>query len=717
MEARTDALIKKDSEPEPLQTNTAHTYEVGTESLKGSVDRIFGRVVETGRLPGAPVAHQKLANYVEYAQALVHSTTTVAEGITAQQLQDFAWGLPCLGGTRPRNSQIDMGDMDNLKALENCLPTLDAHVGSYHVSSTYHAAKLLLIAAANPRAIEWMFLAAILAQRGLYTNVMAMLRARKDKFLDAMKDRLGNHIDYPTTIAYSATLDRLIANVVTSLQALNMGELGAELAHEGHLPDSFDLEYYVTGDALMFTVAKEAQALGCQFHDEIVLVDSNTPQRKKGSKRAWPDVRDLTKQEELRREQRIDLLRASPGEGRYSTVNIGPTGRVPHARLVSGLVTSLLSRAVPEILRQNLETALAQSCDIGFSIEVHLKSGIGEILLDQAAPKGILHCPALHLNAALGNALSQPATIEPMDDLLTISPPYEMGLLTFPFSTTDGKMWNRLVLAYLVVKGWWWSKHLIRDLPERLFVPTHKAYFSTMALIGSTMLHLEQNTGCSITTNTLFDGLRFLTNLGGIHDYMTAEAMTYAAQGPGVYVWLQGKFMTVPEVALFAHGNEYRHPIRTPQYTPRFSDDPGTGSSNSFEGTLPAATIFADCTVGHTLSCAIVTQKRKIRVLPLSRVLCGTLLAYIGYNPACTHDRVDSASKLDFNILPWSVVQEDYFGNAEVEEEDAVLVTGTEGSRLGQAMALAVTKDCTAIDTKGCLECAFSRSSHVITTA
>ncbi|KAK0342367.1 hypothetical protein LTR02_005324 [Friedmanniomyces endolithicus] len=564
-----------------------------------------------------------------------------------------------------------------------------------------------------------MFLAAILVQRGLYTKVMDMLVARKDKFLDAMNESLGDHADYQSIIAYSTTLDRLIANVVTSLQTLDLGVLGLELVHEGPLPDALDFQQYVPGDAMMFTVAKEAEAIGCQFHDEILLVELDTTHRGTMSKRVRVDHRLLTKHEDPSRTQRIDILRASPGKARYSTVNLGPTGR-----------------AMAPALRRNFEEALSQSCDIHFTIEVDLKTGIGEILLGQDRPKGILHCPALHLNVALDNELSLPATIDQLDNLLSTSPPYGMGYLNFPFIKADSKMWNQLVLTFLVVKGWWWSKHLIRDLPERLFVPTHNAYFSAMAFIGATMLHLEQNSGCSITTNNLIDGLRLLTNLGGIHEPMTFEAMTYAAQGPGgtlvhhvlpddqrrwsdnpylVYIWLTGKFMTVPEVALFAHGPEFRIPKSNPEYKSHDTLIPGLDGDIA---SPPAATIFADCTAGHTLRCAIITQKRKIRVLPLSRVLCGTLLAYIGCDPACTHDSTKSAARqLNINVLPWSVVQDEYYGIAEVEDEETVLVTGTEGSRLGQAMALAVTTGCTAIDTRGCLECAFSRSSHVIRTA
>ncbi|KAK0247149.1 hypothetical protein LTR91_025895 [Friedmanniomyces endolithicus] len=100
MEGKKDALVKKGTTPEPSASTTVHTYEVRAEPLKLGVQRIFQRVVETGRLPGAPAAHKRFAEYVEYATAIVNSTTTVAEGITAQQLEAFAWGLPVLGGAR-----------------------------------------------------------------------------------------------------------------------------------------------------------------------------------------------------------------------------------------------------------------------------------------------------------------------------------------------------------------------------------------------------------------------------------------------------------------------------------------------------------------------------------------------------------------------------------------------------------------------------------------
>ena len=719
--------------------DTAVTWRIDrlrftTEPLQQGLQAIVGKVVETGRLPGAPAPHQKLADYVEYAQAIVDSTNSVAEAITSLDLMYFAWGLPLFAGERPRSTDLDVRDIQNLITLNNCLPSIDVDAGQYHVSATYHSGKLSLIAALNPRAIEWMFVAAIMVQRGLYHQVTDMLLDRKDRFLEVMnRDRASRSeeagID-PSIIAFSSTLTRVIVNVVTSLKSLNLGQLGGELAHDGPVPENLDFDQYVTGDPAVYSIVKEAASLGCQFHDEILLIEPTVSELERPMKRSRSDRLPLSKGENVNRLQRIEILRTSPGTSRYNTVNAGPTGRVPHARLVSGLLDLYLSKLIPPGQREKLRTALKQPCYIPFTLEVDLATGIGDILVNDPNPKGFLECPALSTESDL----PEPATLERIDDILQLSPIRNIEFLDFSaVAVAKAANWNQVVLTYLVVKGWWWSKHLIRDLPTQLFIPNHNVYFYAMASIGATMLHLEQNSGCGITNNSLFDAIRLLTNLGGTHDALSNEAVVYAAQGPGgtlvhdiigdnqaewpknpylAYRWLRGKFLGIPEVAMFAHGCEWRKVIPTPHID---NDDNMIGKQpiNS------SVTIFADSTDGHTLSCAIVNKERKIRVLPFCRVLCGIVLAYIGSDSKCSHSAQDSqtfVAKEDIHSLPWSVIEARYFGNAEVREEDSVLITDVEDSKLFQVMALAVSKECTAIDTKGCLVCAFSRSSHVIKT-
>lgn len=95
------------------------------------------------------------------------------------------------------------------------------------------------------------------------------------------------------------------------------------------------------------------------------------------------------------------------------------------------------------------------------------------------------------------------------------------------------------------------------------------------------------------------------------------------------------------------------------------------------------------------------------------------MLAYIESDSNCDgsqHDSQAFVASQEIHPLPWSVIEAKYFGKAEVIEEDSVLITEVENSRLFQVMALAVSKECTAINTTGCLVCAFSRSNHVIRT-
>lgn len=548
------------------ESAVAHTERLRftTEPFQQGFQAIVGKVVETGRLPGAPAAHQKLANYVEYAQAIVNSRTAVAEAITSQDLMYFAWGLPLFAGERPQSTEIDTRDIQNLITLNNCLPSIDVDVGPYHLSATDHAGKLLFIGAANPRAIEWMFVVAVMVQRGLYNQVTDMLLDRKDRFLEVMNKDLASRSEKagidPSIIAYSSTLSRLIVNVVTSLRSLNLGELGVELAHDGPVPDELDFDQYVTGDPVVYSIVREVASLGCQFHDETLLIEPNASELERSVKRSKSDRLPLTKRANVSRLQRIEVLRTSPGESRYHIINAGPTGRVPHARLVSGLLNLHLSKVIPLGQREKLLTAFNEPCYIPFTLEVDLNTGIGEILVNDPSPKGVLECPALSVE----NDLPDPATIENVDDILTLSPIHGIEFLDFSaVAAAKAANWNQVVLTYLVVKGWWWSKHLIRDLPTQLYVPGHGVYFHAMARLGTTMLHLEQNSSYSISNNMLFNALNSLTNLGGRHEPCSNDAVEYAAQGPGgtlvhdivgdekakwtknpylAYRWLRGRF-------------------------------------------------------------------------------------------------------------------------------------------------------------------------------
>ena len=711
------------------------TINLAREPLQQGLQDIIGRVVETGRLPGAPKIHQKLADYVEYAQAIVNSTTSVSEAVTAQDLMYFAWGLPLFGGEQPRSSDLDAKDIHNLNTLNECMPSIDIDVAQYHVSATYHTGKLLLIAALNPRAIEWIFLAAVMVQRGLSQRITELLLDRKDRFLEVAHQDVASRSDdrgiNSFIITFSATLTRMIVNVVTSLKSLNLGELGGQLSLDGPMPGLLDFDHYVTGDPVVWSVVTEARAAGCQFHEEVLLIEAASAECDKAAKRPRMDRSALAKASTTDRWQRIEILRTTPGRSRFTTVNAGPTGRVPHGKLVSGLLHLLLSRVLPPGQREKLLVSLRQACAVRFTLEVDLATGIGDILIDDPTPKGNLELPPWLIE----HDLPEPATIVKVEDLLSISPVKNIEFLNFSeVATSNTTNWNQIVLTYLVLKGWWWAKHLILDFPERLFVPNHNSYFQAMASIGATMLHLEQNSGCSITTNDLFDKIRLLTNLGGPHEPMTSEAIVCAAQGPGGtvvhdvlgrsntgiqwsqnpylrYRWLQGKFLGVPEVAMFAQGVEWRKEMSSAHLH--------TGPRTEMKSIETSVTIFADSTDGHTLSCAIVNEDRKIRVLPFSRVLCGCMLAYIGYETDCNHSREDGQTFVEgggIQSLPWSVISSQYFGHAEVVEEDSVLVTGIEGSTLCQVIALAVTKATTAIDVKGCLVCAFTRSSHVIQT-
>jgi hypothetical protein len=104
-----------------------------------------------------------------------------------------------------------------------------------------------------------------------------MLLNRKDRFLEVMIEELASRSEEaglsPSIIAYSATLTRMIVNVVTSMKSLNLGQLGAELTHDGPVPDNLDFDHYVTGDPAVYSIVKEAAALGCQFHEEFLLIE------------------------------------------------------------------------------------------------------------------------------------------------------------------------------------------------------------------------------------------------------------------------------------------------------------------------------------------------------------------------------------------------------------------------------------------------------------
>jgi len=575
-----------------------------------------------------------------------------------------------------------------------------------------------------------------MVQRGLYNKVTDMLLGRKDRFLEVMHKDLASRSEEAgidrSIIAFSSTLTRVIINVVTSLKSLDLGQLGGEIALDGPLPDSLDFDHYVTGNPVVYSIAKEAVSLGCQFHDEILLVEPTASEHNRPVKRTRTDRSAMATSMNVDRSQRIEILQTTPGTSRYHTANAGPTGRVPHAKLVSGLLNLLLSKMVPPGQREKLHTSLTQPSYMPFALEVDLATSIGDILINDPTSKGVLECPALSIESDP----PEPAAIERVEDLLQQSPLKDVEFLDFSnVAVANAANWNQVVLTFLVVKGWWWSKHLIRDFPTQLFVPNHSSYFYAMACIGATMLHMEQKSGCDITTNMLFDALRLLTNLSGTHEPISNEAVAYAAQGPGgtlvhdvlgdhqagwsknpylAYRWLRGKFLGIPEVATLGHGCEWRKFIPTRHVN---VDDIMMGN----KAVKSSVTIFADATDGHTLSCAVVSEDRKIRVLPFSRVLCGCLLAYIGSEPKCNHSR-DNGQKFvvnekDILYLPWPVIEAEYFGVAEVREEDSVLITGVEDSKLFQVMALAVSKEITAINTEGCVVCAFSRSSHVINTS
>ena len=703
------------------------------EPLQHGLQAIIGRVVQTGRLAGAPAAHKKLADYAEYAQAIVNSTTTVSDAITAQDLSAFAQALPIFTGQRPKDSELDHRDTNNLIRLSQCLPSAEDKQDYYHLSYTSHAGKLLFVGATNPRAIEWIFMAAILVQRGLTIQIENLLTSRRDRFLEAFQRQFHREDDEvgisPSVVVFSATLQRVISSVITSMKSLDLGELGGELAMTEILTDSFDFDHYVTGDPIIYSVAQEAVALGCEFHDTIKLVHADSDDRRDHRMEQGKESDLELAKQNLDRLRRIEIIKTSPGSSRYYTVNLGPTGRLLHARLVSGLLNCLLSKTLPPVLKEKLLNLISQPRVIHFTPEVDLRTGIAELLVDDPVCKGVVHCPAFSYVADL----PLPAQIKDIGGYTELSLIKEVSLLAFdelPYNSGIDR--EQLIFVCLVVQGWWWSKHLIVDLPERLYIPRHGAYFFAMAQIGATMLHLEQNSGYSITSNTLFDALRFLTNIGGAHDTVSSDCTTYAAQGPGgtlvhdilgpelgwhsnVYLyfrWLRGKFIGMPEVALFGDGIAWRPVLPTIEENIEKLELP--------QLTRTSITIYADVTEGHCLSCAIVGEDQKIRVLRYSRILCGLLLAYVGDRTKCNHthpqDEEAFKKKLGIITLPWTTIEQKYFGKAEIVDEDSVMINGVEGFKACQVMALGVSKECTAIDTIGCLECSFSQSSHVIRT-
>lgn len=714
---------------EKLVSGRTNDFVAAKQPLRRGFHELVSGLITTGRLPGAPKAHQQLADYVEYAQAVVNQTITVAEAITATDLRFFALGLPVFAEEEPRRSNLNAKDVSNLACLERCLAVDGQESRHYHVSSTYHASKLLYVATSNPRACEWLVTTAIMVQRGLGGKVTEMLLRRKDRFVEAMQAGLdlettNGRMD-PALIAYNSTLERVIVSMVTSMKSLHLGQLGPELKMQGDLPDRLDLDCYVTGDPQMYNITQEATALGLRYQKEVLFIEPGDSSKQLLSKRPRHDKELMDTRSSLARWQRIEILATQRDTLRYQIVNQGPTGRIPHAKLVSGFLHRHLARISRPGQREKLLTALQQPGSITFTLETDLATGIADICVNDDQPKGMFRCPALSVEGDLPG----PANIASIPDILPFLQKQNIELLDFgDISVATAPDWTATVLTFLVVRGWWWSKHLINNHPDTLLVPSHLDYFSAMASLGATMLHLEQDSGCTITTNMLFDDLRMLTNIGSTNEAMTNEALTYAAQGPGGtlvhdvlgsrksgwsvnpylrYRWLRGKFMGVPETALFGQGCEWRKEMPTP------------ASEAQAQHASPGCsiTIFADSTDGHTLRCAVVDDSRSIKSLPYSRVLCGHMMAYIGCRPSCGHRSGDDHATLathHITQVSGPAVLKRFFGSGELREEEDILIHGLEDSRISLVAMLGVSKAGTAIDTRGCIQCAFERASHVI---
>ncbi|QIW97803.1 hypothetical protein AMS68_003321 [Peltaster fructicola] len=684
-------------------------------------------IVATGQLEGAPDAHRRVADYVEYIQAIVNTTISVAEAITSTDLRYFAMGLPTFTHQGPSDLQLTVRDIRNLACFQSLLPPAVESKGPYFVSSTYHTAKIKLIMSSFPRACEWLIIAAILTQRGLGDKVVRLLRRRKVHFIEAMRDGIqkGAKGVNPALIAYDATLDRVIVSVVTSLKSLQLGVLGGELAIDGDLPDHLDFDYYVTGDPVIHQVVQEAQALGIQFQDDGRLIQPGHTGMHKRLKRSTDLGLPSSSSSSSNQLQRVEILSTATGSCRYHIINNGPTGRVPHERLVFGLVNRLFSKLTAPGLQTRFTAALSLPTSIRYNLEVDLESGVAEILVNDQKAKGQLDYPALSIDPYLDAA----ADVQVIPDIMHELKSYMIEFLDFsrpiPSTTAD---WNRIALTYLVVKGWWWSRQLINAYPSQLYVPSHSHYFHAMASIGAIMMHLEQGTGCSITSNMLLAALRLLTNIGSTNESVSGEALTYAAQGPGgtivhdilsashpgwssnpylSFQWLNGKFTGVPETAMFGQSPE--HLIEAP--IPSLAREVDLQDDSE-----PSLTIFADATDGHTLRCAVVDTSRSIRSVAFSRALCGLLLSYIGTSTDCQHAAPEPDSLIGRQVLsvPWSTLLKHYYGQAELPEADVVVVIGIEQSKLCQILALGCSSLGTTIDAQGCTYCAFERSAHVV---
>jgi hypothetical protein len=359
---------------------------------KDPLQKGLDSILFTGRMPGAPVAHKRLADYIEYAIAIVNGTITVAEGITAQDLIYFAWGLPVFGGVQPRGSQIDERDIDNLVSFSKCQPKEDAVIGHYHVDATFHTGKLLLIAASNPRSIEWLYMIAIMVQRGLRQQVIKMILERKDRFLASMREDLpdASAASMQALVAYSANLRRLIINVVCSLESLDLGELGGQLSLEDDLPDLLDFEHYVTPYKTISDIARTAEHLGCTFHEKPLYVEPDASLDTSGTQATLTVA--VASPGGMSREIRIAALRAEAGTIRYQIINNGPTGRFNHGRLISGILR--YARAgFTEAQAGVLCKVLKQSSTVRFGVETDLRSGIAD--LNTAGASVVLECPGI----------------------------------------------------------------------------------------------------------------------------------------------------------------------------------------------------------------------------------------------------------------------------------------------------------------------------------
>jgi hypothetical protein len=274
----------------------------------------------------------------------------------------------------------------------------------------------------------------------------------------------------------------------------------------------------------------------------------------------------------------------------------------------------------------------------------------------------------------------------------------------------------------LIIKGSLWAKSLIRDLPEKIYVPSPTAFFHVLALIGSTMMHLEQGSGVDITSNNIFYVLSLLTNSGGDSEPETGECMIYAAQGPAgtlvhdlfdgdgggvwnlnsqlAYRWLKGKFMGIPEAAHFSQGVLFRA-----EGDLASAEAPEANLSNN----TVSVSIFADATDGHTLSCSFVNSRRQIKTLPYSRLLVGLMTAKLEREP-CKHDPVPEPA---VTRISWSFIDQCY-SVQEIPEARPVVLTGVEQSRILQVLALGVTVEGTVIQVSQCLRCSLMTSNHVI---